>query len=103
MSINDENNQVYQVLDFIKRRFNLDYKWTNGNCYYFAVILKSRFPQGTIYYDVIDGHFVLDINGTKYDWSGIASDNEKHKYIEWDSFDQYDELQKQSIIRDCIL
>lgn len=99
----NENNQVYQVLEFIKRRFPIDNNWTDGNCYFFAVILKSRFPQGIIYYDVIDGHFVVDIDGVKYDWSGISSDKGKHYYVEWDIFTQYDELQKQSIINQCIL
>ena len=99
----NENNQVYQVLEFIKRRFPIDNKWTDGNCYFFAVILKSRFPQGIIYYDVIDGHFVVDIDGVKYDWSGIVKDKGKHHYVEWDKFDQYDELQKRSIINQCIL
>ncbi len=99
----NENNQVYQVLEFIKRRFPIDNKWTDGNCYYFAVILKSRFSEGIILYDVIDGHFVTHIDGQNYDWSGIVSDEGKHYYVEWDIFDQYDELQKQSIINQCIL
>ena len=29
-----------QVEEFIQRRFPVDCNWTNGNCYYFAVILN---------------------------------------------------------------
>lgn len=93
------------VLDFIKRRFPEDSNWLNGNCYFFAVILKSRFKDGVILYDVIDGHFVTLIEGIMYDWSGIVlpeEDENKHFYVEWDKFDEYDDMQKKRIEEDCI-
>ena len=90
------------ILDFIYRRFTNDCNWLNGNCYYFALILKNRF-NGTIFYDVIDGHFATQIDGLKYDWNGIVKEEGNHIYIEWDKFEEYDRLQKQRIIRDCIL
>ena len=34
-----------QILAFIKRRFSQDCNWIDGNCYYFATILKTRFPE----------------------------------------------------------
>ena len=92
-----------EVLKFIKERFPENNSWLNGNCYYFAIILKARFPRGIVMYDVIDGHFITSIDGIKYDWSGIISDDENHYYVEWDSFNEYDALQKQTIVRDCIL
>ena len=60
------------VLEFIHRRFPVDCHWLDGNCYYFALILLDRFPIGKILYDVIDGHFVCEIDGVKYDWSGVV-------------------------------
>lgn len=97
MIINDE------VIKFILKRFPKDNNWKTGNCFYFAVILHARFPHSTILYDVIDGHFVTEIGGTKYDWEGIVSDDINHVYINWDNFDSYDERQKQAIIDGCIL
>ena len=91
------------VLDFIKRRFKTDCMWISGNCYYFAVILKARFPEGNILYDVIKGHFVTEIDGVKYDWTGIVKDYDKQYYVEWDKFNEYDEEQGKVIIRDCIV
>lgn len=91
------------VIEFIKRRFPNDSNWLNGNCYFFATILKSRFPEGIIYYDVIVGHFVTEIDGVKYDWSGVVDESSENCYVEWDSFDEYDVKQKQSIIDGCIL
>lgn len=61
------------VKEFIDRRFKADCNWLNGNCYYFALILSDRFPGGTIYYDVIYGHFIYLYEGKYYDWSGVSS------------------------------
>lgn len=95
-----QNDEV-KILEFIYRRFKTNCKWTDGNCYYFALILKDRFPKGSIYYDVINGHFVFWFEGKFYDWTGIV-EQDGH-YIGWDYFDIYDPIQKQRIIRDCIL
>ena len=38
---------MQEVMEFIQRRFPKDSNWTNGNCYYFALILSDRF-NGTI-------------------------------------------------------
>jgi hypothetical protein len=90
-----------EVIDFIKRRFKKDCDWTCGNCYYFAVILKARFPKGTIYYDVVDGHFVFAYQGELYDYTGVI--HKTMRLVEWNKFDDYDSNQKQVIVRDCIL
>ena len=90
-----------EVLDFIQRRFKDNCHWLNGNCYYFATILKNRFPKGKIYYDVISGHFIFWYQTQYYDWSGIV--NPDGFLVEWNKFDEYDSLQKKKIIEDCIL
>lgn len=58
------------VLSFIRKRFNDNCHWMDGNCYFFAVILQSRFPHGTIIYDPIDGHFLYKIGNRCYDFLG---------------------------------
>lgn len=89
------------ILEFIRRRFTQDCHWLDGNCYYFASILKTRFPDGQIYYDVIYGHFIFKYNDNYYDWTGIINPN--GYLVEWDRFEEYDCLLKQRIVRDCIL
>lgn len=90
-----------EIQKFIQRRFQPDCDWLTGNCYYFSLILKDRFPDGIIYYDVIDGHFIFRYQECYYDWSGeIHPDG---YLVEWDKFEQYDSSQKQVIIRDCIM
>lgn len=92
-----------KVLEFIQRRFKIDCKWTDGNCYYFAVILKDRFPEGKIFYDVIWGHFIFEYLGRFYDWTGIKDyDGHLESLIEWDNFNKYDSLQRQRIVQDCL-
>ena len=91
------------VLEFIHRRFPVDCHWLDGNCYYFALILIDRFPCGKILYDVIDGHFVCEIDGRKYDWSGIVEETGEHQWVEWDRFPQYDILQYNRIVKDCTM
>ena len=89
------------IQEFIQRRFQSDCNWLTGNCYYFSLILKDRFPDGVIYYDVINGHFVFKYLEKYYDWSGEI--HPQGYLVEWDKFDKYDSLQKQVIIRDCIM
>lgn len=84
---------------FIKKRFPSDCNWLDGNCYYFAVILKTRFPGGQIYYDVVDGHFIFKYCNKYYDWSGEVQCDSP---IAWDIFNKYDYWQEKRIIKDCI-
>lgn len=96
------NGTEQHILDFIHRRFPGDCNWTTGNCYWFAVILKERFRVGRIYYDIIDGHFLYEYDGTLYDHKGIQS-GEGRKLIEWSKFHAYDSALHDRIIRDCVL
>ena len=113
------NSMKEHILDFIYRRFhgednkqsvtaserreedNADTtKWLSGNCFYFAVILCARFPQGIIYYDRVNGHFVTKIEGLYYDWTGVVDVNEED-LVNWNNY--YDISHKERIVRDCIL
>ena len=90
-----------EVLEFIKRRFPIDCNWCCQNCYYFSLILKDRFPEGVIYYDVIYCHFIFKYKTHYYDWTGEIEP--KGYLVEWDKFDEFDKSQKRVIIRDIIL
>lgn len=87
--------------EFINRRFPDNDRWCNGNCYYFALILQDRFPGGAIFYDVVDGHFVYKYGDNCFDNNGVLPFNDN--MVEWNKFDEYDFLQKQRIIRDCLM
>lgn len=89
-----------KILEFIHRRFSNDYSWTTGNCYFFAIILQSVFG-GDIYYDVINGHFLLKNGENYYDWTGKVK--EYNSLVKWNDFEKYDALQKERITKNCIL
>ena len=97
-----------KILDFIHRRFKQDCNWKTGNCYYFAVILATRFEldDPVIYYDTVDGHFLCRINNVFYDWSGAVafSDEYVNKYIKkWADLYKEDPIWYSRIVRDVIL
>ena len=39
--------------------FDYDQRYLNGLCYWFAYMLKGRFPDGEIWYDQISNHFYI--------------------------------------------
>ena len=99
-------NKTREIRKFIYNRFPYDNNWFNKNSYYFAVILKERFPEATIVYDISDDHFLVRIEDVYLDWVGdryFSKEIQKKYFIEWDKFDEYDPLQKQRIIQDYIL
>lgn len=92
------------ILDFItKFKFEyphqLEYVFTHGNCYYFAMILKERF-HGQIYYLPIANHFVCKIDNNYYDITGEAAMNESP--IDWIDYQKHELSHSKKIIRDCI-
>ena len=79
----------------------MDCNFISGNCFYFAQILLSRFPQGEIYYDVINGHFVFRLDHNYYDWTGCI---EPDGYlVKWSEFEDYVAAHYKIIVWDCIM
>lgn len=75
--------------------------FTKGCCYWFAVILKTRFADDdpVIVYDETANHFGTEIEGRVYDITGDVT----HDY-DWESWDDLDdELLRERIIRDCVM
>lgn len=90
-----------EILDFINRRFPEDNgKWTDGNCFWFALILKTRFQKGSIWYEPIEGHFLFKYDHYFYDWTGLymKDTSRAHEFSK-----EYDERLYERLIRDCIM
>ena len=88
-----------EILDFIHRRFPNDSNWTTGNCFYFALILNSRF-MGRIYYEPISGHFLFKAgDGNFYDWNGLYEFDTSEAF-DWEYYP--DILHASRIMRDCL-
>lgn len=101
------NKPSQEVIDFIKRRFKSDCDWVNGNCYYFALILADRFKcrDSSIYYDLIDGHFICKIDNAFYDWNGLVkySERDLDHIVEWNKYYNIDDLHYSRIYNDVIM
>lgn len=92
-----------KIEEFIKRRWQTtDANWCNGNCYWFAIILTTRFTNLSIYYLPVEGHFVAgDNNGTFYDARGKQTLTEKP--LLFSDIKKQDSLWYKHLIRDCVL
>ena len=91
-----------EVKDFIFRHFGKYCEYfLDGNCYWFAVILTKRFPQLSIYYEPILGHFVAGANNKYYDCTGECRfENEP---ILFSTLKDSDSLWYERLVKDCIL
>lgn len=92
-----------KILNFIKKFQNKETikVFTQGCCYWFAVILDKRFNIGfgdNIMIDYIVNHFGCKIDNKVYDITGDVTD--KYNWEYWNHCTD-DDLQK-CIIRDCI-
>lgn len=101
MSINTyaDTKGIYSFLARFHECRDVDDVFTCGCCYWFANILCQRFPNAIMMYDPIANHFAASIDGQLYDITGCV--NEKYKMEPWEKFD--DELEKERIIRDCVM
>lgn len=88
------------ILSFIKQRFPINCHWLDGNCYYFALILKDRF-NGTIFYDQINCHFITKIDTKFYDWTGIIKPD-IDKLLNWEELKEKDISYYNRLVRDCL-
>lgn len=88
-----------RIVNFIKKRFSTDCKWLTGNCLWFAIILKERFEDLSIYYLPIEGHFVVGYLGNFFDWTGKITPKEIP--IPFEEIKRVDPLWYDRLLRDC--
>ena len=94
-------------------RLGIEEFFMNGCCYWFAKILKDRFPQGIILYDLKNNHFLfyggnsinIKENGV-FDIRGEVTEAYlpwilQGAVVEWDKYN--DSAHKARIQRDCIV
>lgn len=97
-----------KIKDFInsfKKGYEVEYEksFTNGNCYFFSLILNHLYPEGRIYYDVVKGHFIYDFQDEIYDITGRLNKNKFNNLVAWDTFSMnYDPMVYRNILRDCV-
>lgn len=96
-----------EILSFIKKFKSLYTKeieesFLYGNCLYFAIILKLRFPDGEIMLMQIDNHFVFKLNNDLFDIRGNVSDIcNVPDLISFSVLEKEDNLYYKRLLRDC--
>lgn len=93
------------ILEFIKqfRTLGAENCFSNGMCWYFTLILRSRFGyHNEVVYDSIINHFATEIDGRIYDITGDITNNPEYKWERWSSFIYKDPRHTERIRRDCI-
>ena len=95
-------NMEETVLAFIRRFQNEGTikAFTNGACYYFALILVNRFLLAETAYNQVLGHFAARIGSELYDITGKL-ENDGH-WMDWDEFMAYDPLEAGRVAKYCI-
>ena len=98
------------ILSFIeqfkeKGREEIEDTFLNGQCYWFAYILVSRFG-GTIWFNPTIPHFCAKIDRHLYDITGLKENGEY--WYEWETYkkimtQECKSLQLKDIIQSCIL
>lgn len=99
-----------EVLQFInqfkeKGREEIEDTFMNGQCYWFAYILASRFG-GTLWFNPLIPHFCAKINRILYDIRGICESGEY--WYEWETYkkimiQQNKRSELNEIINTCVL
>ena len=108
--------KMNDILNFIKifQTPETTKVFTNGCCYWFAVILSKRFEQSTIMYNPVENHFATRIKDGLYDITGRLEFTCHYKYVNgvqeydghwiaWDSYSCYDSLNRERVYKQCIL
>ena len=90
-----------EVQEFITRRFPTEEKWLNGNCYWFAFILRERFPELDLFYDPVEGHFYAGDGDVFYDWLGMYTKPVLPNIIKFSVIHTTDLIWYERILRDC--
>lgn len=95
---------IDEVLDFINRRFcNFPKEyWNTGNCYYFAIILCSRFPELKPYYDPIEGHFWAGNGEWFFDKGSVQAKECFNTIISLEDIKNNDPLWYERLMEDCV-
>jgi len=91
-----------EIIDFINRRWSIDCKWHDGNCWWFAYILITRFPEMKMYYLPKIGHFVAGLSSSQlFDHRGIYETDEEPILVE--KIKEQDTLWYEHLMRDCFM
>ena len=99
-----------EIIDFIenfKYRGGIENKqsieifFLEGNCYWFAFILRERFSELDLFYDPVEGHFYAGDGDVFYDWLGMYTKPMLPNIIKLSVINTTDPVWYERILCDC--
>lgn len=97
--MNDINKFINEFKQFGKSVIKC---FTEGNCYWFAFILKTRFPEGQIVLNNLINHFAFKVNDKLYDITGCCDNTYEGEWVSWLDYQNTEPTQAHRIMHDCI-
>lgn len=88
------------INEFLKAEPQIHNCFLHGNCYWFAYILKGRFPRGSIVYDAVENHFGFKLDDEVYDIRGIVTN--LGDWEDWGTYHLKDPKHAERIEKYCI-
>lgn len=94
---------ILQFKSAFADKMDIEWGFLNGNCYWFAHILKGRFPNGVICFVPDESHFVF-----LYDWGSevrvydIKGRCNPKSMIDWYQYQAQEPARAERIMHDCI-
>ena len=96
-------NFIYNFKHRVNKEKELEDVFLNGNCYYFSIILKHRFPNMHIVYSQIDNHFMCLYDNRIYDIRGDITNNVMvYDLFSWEDYMHYDKLDYGRVVKYCV-
>lgn len=95
------SNDVIKFIERFKQSnpLEIEKSFTEGNCYWFAFILKKRFVRGQLVYHPVKGHFAYQVDNHIYD---ITGEVDPVGFKLWSEYRRKELTQSKLIKRACI-
>lgn len=90
-----------EVLRWIGKFKGATATFTEGCCFWFAMLLRERYGAD-IWYAATTGHFIGKIGDYFYDVRGVFTPDADENLFSWDELQKDDEVWASHLKRDCI-
>lgn len=96
-----KKKEIEKFLERFHSADDVDVVFTQGCCYWFAVIMAMRF-RAPVMYDQVSNHFTVRIHSRLYDITGDVTEKYPDS-VEWNRYMEFDRADFERVVRDCIM
>lgn len=96
-----KKKEIEKFLSRFHTSGDVDKVFTQGCCYWFAIIMAIRFDSPMMY-SPVDNHFTVKIHGRLYDITGDVTEKYTNS-VDWSTYAAFDPNDYRRIVRDCAM